>query len=502
MSFFGFIALLLFSFNLLGSDCRLKTATQPMPGAVADTAVAAEGVLSTDPRHPNFEGRERRATTQPTVAATHNTSNPKSPFRLQAVTSFFGQDLPEELIKTIDDYTQIVDYKTTILDYKPEKPKLRAQGGIQLDDQRILIFGTGSPIIRALNAPKSEPIKIKHKGAKAFRLLGGKFATADDRKVKIWNPINLSKPEATINVGEGIDQITQLQNTDIAAACANRIRIFDLNGNLKREIPFKSKDVTHRITQLQDGRLAVLEYASNIMRIWNLDGNLEAEFELNTRGHIACDFTQLPDGKLASFNHEKEIKRWNLQDLSKSETLCHDTEFIYDIFVLPDGRLMTFGSHNCDSRNIKIWDLETSSTKPQVQFVDPYPSHCPKLSQSGTIVATDLQKGVCVFTPQNRQLKKALQLEEAKFKEEKEKEEARLIMEDALRRIEAIAKLAEAQKKAIEDCKEAGAELSELVKKRELEEKRKKLKRNIMFCGAAVGTLYCTINCYKFLTRK
>lgn len=105
------------------------------------------------------------------------------------------------------------------------------------------------------------------------------------------------------------------------------------------------------ITQIASGKLVSGSYDATI-KIWDLNGSGGILFATLT-GHSSDVNTviQLSDGLLASGSTDKSIKFWNVTTRGVVGSLVGDTNSIWSLNQLPDGRLIS-----SSYQLIKIWN--------------------------------------------------------------------------------------------------------------------------------------------------
>lgn len=186
----------------------------------------------------------------------------------------------------------------------------------------------------------------------SFRKDDKEIASAsNDRTVKIWQPGN--HIPKFIGASPSISSDGQI----LVTALDKVIKIWQSNINLNQKFELKNKiqlshnENIHNVSISPDGKVIASASKNGVIKFWNLDGKLIANFDAHHQ-KLITNIRFSPQGKIIVSSCSNTIKLWNLQ--GKNLASFSEKSLITKINFSPDSKKI-ISSHR--DKTVKIWDL-------------------------------------------------------------------------------------------------------------------------------------------------
>ncbi|CAK9436055.1 uncharacterized protein LODBEIA_P06130 [Lodderomyces beijingensis] len=146
--------------------------------------------------------------------------------------------------------------------------------------------------------------------------------------------------------------------------------------------------------------------ADKTIRLWNFDHEV-----LKFVGHtdVVRKLAVLPHDKkeFVSCSNDGTIRVWNLQTGENTKVLRGHESFVYDVALLPDGKLVSTG----EDRTVHVWDLDSGKVV-QVITLPCISVWCVTVLPNGDFAVGGSDKLIRVFTQNQERVASASELEE------------------------------------------------------------------------------------------
>lgn len=211
-------------------------------------------------------------------------------------------------------------------------------------------------------------------------LTDGRVASLSGGVIQIWDTATGAEA-ARITSRTRVAHLAALADGGFASVSSGGvptiIYVCDASSGASASFETFHRENVSDVAVLSDGRLARAD--GNIIQIWNpISGRLtnsnlvrpknfypenkfylEDEFYLQGHKEWVTKLAAMPDGRLASGSYDNTIRIWDPATGEETARLDGIGRGVFELAILPQGRLASVGGESLERTMIRIWDLST-----------------------------------------------------------------------------------------------------------------------------------------------